>query len=362
MTHLSDGEGPAGPLTLCIVNYQGESSLPATLRAATAQRELIAQVLLVDNGSTDRSLELARRDFPDVEALALPENRGPGAARNAGFRAAAHDQILFADNDVELAPGCAGTLLRALQSDPRALAAMPRVLYGNDRSRVQYEGAGCHYLGAMTLYGGDAPLAGRASGVREINSLVTACFLIDRGRWRGGPLFDEAFFMYFEDHDLGVRARVAGHVLLSVPEALCYHGRGTAGLALRSTGAYHPFRVVCTIRNRWQVLLKNYAARTLLVLAPALLAYEVAQMAAVARKGWGRHWLRALGWILAHLPDLAERRRLVQRTRLIPDREILEGGPLPLAPQLTKGRLERAGKEVVNRMVEAYWRIARGYI
>jgi hypothetical protein len=154
-----------------------------------------------------------------------------------------------------------------------------------------------------------------------------------------------------------VRCRIAGHALLSVPAATCLHGGGTEGLSFRPGGDRPPLRVYCLIRNRWRILLQSYAGRTLLLLAPCLLLYELFQLAGAARKGWLGIWLRAAGWVLAHPGVTLRRRRQIQQTRRVGDRALLTGGPLPFAPGLAASQMERAGRALLDRLAVGYWRL-----
>jgi GT2 family glycosyltransferase len=345
------------PVSACVVNYNGERYLEATLTAVRRSRTRFAEILLVDNGSTDRSLELLRECFPEVRVVPLGRNGGPAAARNAGFRAAAHDVVLFIDNDVAPHPDCAARLAAALAQRSDALIAMPRVLYVGRPEVIQYDGADCHFLGLMVMRHAELTVADTPAITEETGSVVTACFLIDRRRWRGGEPFDESFLFNYEDHDFGVRCRIAGHALLSVPGATCLHGRGTEGLSFRPGGDRLPLRVYCLIRNRWRILLQSYAGRTLLLLAPCLLFYELFQLAGAARKGWLGIWLRAAGWVLAHPGVTLRRRRQIQQTRRVGDRALLTGGPLPFAPGLAASQMERAGRALLDRLAVGYWRL-----
>lgn len=345
-----------------MINYNGEAHLRRSLPAAVARADEFAEILLVDNASTDGSLAFVERNFPMVRILRLPDNRGPGAARNAGIRAAVSDRILMLDNDVELLDGCAERLAAALDARPRAAAAAATVLYAGNRGLVQYDGADHHYLGLMILRNADVPLAERRAEVRTTTSLVTCCFMLDRGRLADAVRFDEDFFIYFDDHDFGLQLRELGHEILSVPDALVLHGEGTENLSIRQLGGYSRLRVLCTIRNRWLLILKHYSARTLLLLAPMLLVYEVAQLAVALRKGWGGVWLEAAGWTLRRLPGILAKRRLVQRQRRLPDREILRGGALPLRPELATSRGERLARHLLDRLAIGYWRLVERVI
>jgi len=92
------------PISLCLINYNGAAHLTHSLGAVRRSNLRFAEVILVDNGSTDESRALVEQCYPEVQVLRLVQNDGPGAARNAGLRAARHDLVLFVDNDVALAP------------------------------------------------------------------------------------------------------------------------------------------------------------------------------------------------------------------------------------------------------------------
>jgi hypothetical protein len=115
--------------------------------------------------------------------------------------------------------------------------------------------------------------------------------------------------------------------------------------------------VYCLIRNRWRIVLQSYSARTLLLLAPCLALYEVFQLAGAISKGWLGVWTRAAWWMLTHPGVTLRRRRELQRDRRTADREILLGGPLPFTAGLAAGRVERAARAGLDRLVAGYWRM-----
>ena len=347
------------PVTLCIVNYNGEHYLPRTMEALRRSALRFDEILLVDDASRDRSVALVRQCWPDVTVLEQPINSGPGAARNTGYRTARNDLVFFIDNDVALTPECAGRLQSALVERADAAVAMPRVLYADRPDVIQYEGADCHFLGLMALRREDERAADASAAPSERSSVVTCAFLVHRGRWGPGPPFDPTFIFNYEDHEFGVRTRIKGLAVLAVPSATVLHGEGTAGLSFRQGRERSAIRVYCLIRNRWRILLQSFQVRTLLVIAPALAAYEAVQLAGVVKKGWLGIWIRAAGWMVANPRTIAERRREVQRGRRAPDRSFLVGGALPFAPGLAVGGLERIARRALDRFVVGYWRLAR---
>ena len=343
------------PLTLCMVNFNGERYLEETLGSVLNQEDGFKEILLIDNASQDRSLEIVASRFPSVRLIKLNENRGPAVARNAGYKMATCDRILFMDNDVSLSPNCPDILTRALNDNARAAVAMPRVLYAHNNNLIQYDGADCHFLGLMTLHNVNQPLSSSTSETTKMSSIVTACFLIDRERWGKDDPFDETFLFNYEDHDFGVRTRTLGHEILSVPSALCYHREGTVGLSFRGKGNYSKVRAYCLIRNRWQVILKNYELKTLIILSPILFFYELFQLMGIIGKGWFVEWLRALLWVAFHPIHIFRKRQLVQKERKTPDREILQNGPIPFREDVIKSPLERLVKNYMDRIAKVYW-------
>ncbi len=341
--------------SLCIVNYNGAAFLRPTLEAAVTRRDRFHEILLVDNGSDDESLVIAG-EFAGVRVIALDENRGASAVRNAALRHAGSDLVLLLDSDVRLAPECADTLVAALTARNAAIA-MPRVLYESAPGTVQYAGADWHFIGLQIIEPRDLPDAELSNRIRGIGSVITACCLVDRTKVGSAP-FDEDFFIYLEDHDFGVRARMHGYEVLSVPAARCFHNEGTPGLSIRALGTYSSRRVFCLIRNRWQFIAKNYAGRTLLVLAPLFAFYEAAQFGMVLRKGWFGEWVRALGWMGRHAPRVLARRRELQSARVATDAELMRGGEIPFREELTAGSIERKAQATLNGVVTAYWRFA----
>ena len=349
-------------LTLCLVNRNGVRHLPASLPRIVACREHLDEAILADDASTDASVAEVRAALPDVRVVALDRNRGPGAARNAGLAAARHDRILFVDNDVQLEKDAIVGLMAALDERPRAVVAVPRVLHASASERIQFEGADAHFLGLQRLACAERAAADCATETSLRTSLVTACFLLDRARWRahGSPgLFDESFFFNYEDHDLGLRISLLGGEILSVPRAHVLHGTGTEGLSFRAGSPYPTERVRFLIRNRWQILFKNFEARTLRACAPALALYEVLQLAAAMRRGWLGAWIAALGDLRRGRLRLLAERRVIQAARRVPDHAILCGGPAPFSAGLAHSRFERRAQASFDRFGDAVWKRAR---
>ncbi|MCC6683353.1 MAG: glycosyltransferase family 2 protein [Phycisphaeraceae bacterium] len=349
-----------GAISVCVINYNGAGYLPRTLEAVAQLGDLVVELFVADDGSTDGSVALVRRDYPHVRVVEHQHNRGVSACRNSALGAATQDRVLLIDNDVRPLPGCVELLHAALDAHPAALCAMPAIIYEDEPDMVQYVGAESHFLGVPALGSPDSAAAQLDTQVQTCSSLITCAVLVDKARWADRPWFDEDFFLYLEDHELGLRVALSGFELLTVPEARCLHGAGTVDISIRQTGRFTPRRVRQTMLNRWQVIIKLYQIRTMLRFAPALLAFEIFQFLGAIYKGWLGHWLWAVAALLGRLPRLMRKRRAFGKQRQRPDLDVLTGGPFPYNKAMHSGRLERAAQRLLDAIVRCNWHLTGG--
>ncbi len=335
---------PPASLSVVVVNHNGAATLRpvfAAVRALTGVRA--GEVLLADNASTDDSTTLVRAAFPEVRIVALPDNRGPNPARNAGLREATGDLVLVLDNDIVPAPDYAARLAAVFQQDPRAGAATGRIRLGDPAGPVQYNGLMLHYAGEIALRPPDEP------GTVRVPCTAAGAVLLDRRAALAVGGFDEAFVFGWEDGDLTYRLSLAGYPCYRVAEAEACHlrrGRGTAWIRLQT-------------RNRWWFLMKNYERRTFWLALPAVLALQAGAGCVCVARGRGGAFLRGTWEALVSVPALRARRRAVQRLRRVPDIDLLQGDRLDLPGGLGATGLGRRLNAAVNSVLRAYWRLIR---
>jgi len=361
-------------VTVVVCNYNGEEHLPPCLTALRGMRGEVTETIVVDNASTDGSRELVARDFPEVRVLALEENDGPSAARNAGMRAASTPLVLALDNDVVVGEDTLERLLAA-REESGAVLLEPRSVLDSEPERVHYDAGELHYCGLIALRNFYRPIsevtaevtaevAADAEGpaVVEVGCAVALCLLVDRERVLELGGYDERYFILFEDNDLSYRLRAAGERIASVPGAVVRHRAGTAGISFREGPSYPSRRVFLHARNRWLLLAKNHAAATLLLSAPGLVLYELVSFAFALGSGHPIAWLHGKLAALAQVPGLLAERRRVQRGRRVPDRELLVGGPLTVTPAVAASAAKRGLLRGTNAGLEFAWRIARSLL
>jgi GT2 family glycosyltransferase len=229
---------------------------------------------------------------------------------------------------------------------------------------VQADGAAIHFLGTMILRHGYQPVATTTTERSVVGGCIGACMLVDRVEVLAAGGFEELYFFYFEDLEFSLRLRAMGHRFLCEPHAEVLHerGAGTPGLSFRGAGAYPLRRARLTMRNRLLTILIHYRLRTLLLLLPALLLYEIATLCVAARRGWLRPWAEAWLWQIRNGRVIAARRRRMRDLRREPDRNLLVGGRLPLAPGVMDKPLERRLVGLLSCIFDGYWCLARRWV
>lgn len=224
-----------------IVSYNVRDDLDACLASLSCARAdtYSLRITIVDNGSSDGTLDMLRARWPFVKVIAADENLGFGRANNLGAARTAGDYILLLNPDTLVPPDAIGTLLKALAAEPSAAAAGPKLLDRDLRPELSF-GWPVSLAGEwrqrrlMRAYSRGESWAStrvddwtRRPGPRDW--LSAACLLVRREDFEAAGGFDERFFMYYEDVDLCVRLRQRGRLVLFEPGATVRHMRGRSG-------------------------------------------------------------------------------------------------------------------------------------
>ncbi|GBU16726.1 MULTISPECIES: glycosyltransferase family 2 protein [Methylobacterium] len=275
-------------VAVVIPNWNGERWLRPCLDSLRRQTFRDFHVVVVDNGSVDGSLALLRESYPEVQVVANPTNLGFAAAMNIGIRACEEPLVAALNNDTEAHPEWLAALVAEIDRQPPEVGFLAsKILDFSDRTVIDSVGDGYCRLGLSYKIGAGSRDTGQFREPFEVLSACAAASLYRREMLDAIGLFDEDFFAYMEDVDLGIRARLAGYRCFAVPEAIVYHvGSATSG------GPASPFAIRLTTRNLFALILKTLP----LWMVPGVLALALASQGAVLAKSLltGRPaWLRA---------------------------------------------------------------------
>jgi GT2 family glycosyltransferase len=302
-------------VSVVIVTWNGRRFLEPCLAALAAQEGVRAETILVDNASTDGTIEFVREAFPWVRVVALEKNVGFTGGNNAGARAARGRLLAFLNNDTVPDGRWLSTLQRGLDEAAGFALAASRIVYMHDPGVIDSAGDGMlRWGGAFKRHHGgrveDAPDSG------EVFGACGAAFLIPKAVFDELGGFDEDFFASHEDVDLSYRARLRGYRCRYVADAVVRH-HGSATL-----GRVSPFAVFHGQRNLEWVYLKNTPTSLLWRTLPGHVLYDLAAAVHFVRSGRGIAFARAKMAALAGLPRMLRKRRVVQRARRVSARAI----------------------------------------
>lgn len=301
--------GPS--VTAVVLAYGDEPWLTDCIDALEASTGLARlDIVLVDNGVTgDKVAGLAGRER--VTVLRPGRNLGFAGGCNLGADQATGDVIVFVNSDAVVAPDALAHLAAAAL-EPGVGIATGSIRLGHAPDRLNSGGNEVHLLGVgwAGAFGEPAADHGRR---RTVASASGAGMAMARPTWQRIGGFRDRYFAYHEDAELSLRCWQRGLPVVFVPEATVVH---------HYEFSRNPNKLYLLERNRGIFVLTLYETRTLLLLAPFLLLFEVAVLAAALRDGWGGRKMAGWAWLVRHRRWVRQVRREVQSTRTVGDADL----------------------------------------
>ncbi|MCE9627531.1 MAG: glycosyltransferase family 2 protein [Candidatus Eisenbacteria bacterium] len=240
--------------------------------------------MVVDNASSDGSAAMVRDEFPQVELLALAENKRFAGGNNVGLARAldqGSDAVMLLNNDVMADPDLLVKLLAALDERPDAGAFAPLIYFAPPSNRIWYAGGRCEpWLAHSSHRAIRESDHGQFRVLEPTGYLTGCCLLATSAAWRKvGPL-DESYFIYAEDADWSLRARAAGFTLLFVPTARLWHR-----VSASSGGAMNPWKIYQRLRANLTLWSRHARGLARITWLPAMLAQQAALMVLLVARG-----------------------------------------------------------------------------
>lgn len=350
-TPSSKSPVPGGrSLSAVITNFNGLQTLPKTIDSLLNYPMFLDEVIVVDDGSTDESVSWLRRRHPGVRVVEMGKNSANMAkVRNAGIRAARGSHVFLLDNDIELIEGCLENLFEVMLADPKVFCVTPRLVHDDDRTTIYMDGNGMHFL-AM----GTGPRRGASINDVGVLAPMPTCgcgiMLLDVALCREIGLFDEGYALgWADDGEFQLRGAMYGYKALHVSAAMCTHEAKQHG-ARRGFGQFH---------NRIRVLCTFYRARTLLLLAPSLILFELLLILGSVVGGFAGAYVKAVRKSWAARANLLATRREMQSRRKVSDPELFWDGAMELPGAVKPRPMTRLLVRVFEVAVNANWRLVR---
>jgi GT2 family glycosyltransferase len=317
-------------ITVIIVNWNAGAYIERCLSCLQQQTLLPARIIVVDNNSTDGSLDRIEAYFKDIEIIRLGENTGFAAANNLAVKAAnGSEWIALLNPDAFPEPDWLSRLSTAAQEFPVYTCFASRTIMADAPDLLDGAGDMYHVSGLALRRGYGCPADRRYSAVEEIFSACAAAALYRRDVFLDVGGFDEDYFCYLEDVDLGFRLRLAGHRCLYVPDAVVYH----AGSVI--TGKRSDFYVYHSQRNLIWTFVKDMPTPLLLLCLPQHLMLNFASVCWFSLKGQAKVILKAIWDALRGMKLIWLKRNKIQAKRTV--------SSLALMKVMSKGFPKRCG-------------------
>jgi len=297
--------------SVIIPNWNGRALLKISLDSLGRQTYRDFEIIVVDNGSEDDSVELVRTYYSDVRLIRFPANKGFCRAVNAGVESAAGKYIALLNNDVEAGPAWLGELVKALSQNPEVGSCASKMLNFFQRSRIDNAGDRLAFYGYAE--GNNEIDSGQYDRPRYLFSVCAGAALYRKEMLMAIGLFDEDFFAYCEDIDLGLRAQLTGFKCLFVPTAIVYHMHHATSDRIPAKRFYW------IQRNIVFVHLKNMPFKMLLKKLPSFFIFHIiVSILYFARTRDIRTVIAIYRDILIRMPVTLKKRRAIQKNIKVP--------------------------------------------
>ncbi|MEC7641594.1 MAG: glycosyltransferase family 2 protein [Nitrospinota bacterium] len=303
-------------VSIIVPNWNGIRFVGMCLESLAKSRFDGAEVIVVDNGSSDGSRELIEEQYPWVLLIKLPDNMGFARACNEGIRASKAEYIVLLNNDIEVDPDWLQELYEGMERHPECGMGTTKMMFLHDREAFYNTGDLFH---AWSCGGG------RGQGEKDVGQydreeyVFGACAgagIYRRELFQTIGLFDEDFFIFAEDVDLNLRSQLRGLKSIYLPHAKVYHiGTATVGL-------YSDRYVYLCKRNDIFVLVKNYSLALYRKYFLSIFRHQWKDIRYFTSRGQGWVLFKSKCGVLKMLLKMLIRRYRIQCLRSVPDSEI----------------------------------------
>lgn len=297
-------------------------------------------IVVVDNDAAPGPVQ-AVRGMPGVRVLSPGRNLGYAGGCNVAARHCTGEVLVFVNSDALVRPGTLSALVRRV-AEPGVGLACASIRLADDPESLNTAGNPVHYL-MFSWVGGLGEAAADHQEVTEVASITGVTFAVRREVWEALDGFDADYVAYCEDVYLSMRAWQAGYRVVHEPAAVVLHHYDFA----RNSAKFYLLE-----RNRLMNLMLLPERRTRRLVALPALVVEGGVLLVAVRDGWARDKVEGWRWLATHRRSLADRRRVIQAARRVPDRELsrLLRGPLDPPTGLGPGV-----PEPVSRALARYW-------
>ena len=311
-------------VAVLVINYNGKHFLKACLESLEKQTYKNYEVYIVDNASTDGSIEYVKQHFPWVKTIVFSENLGFAKAYNEATRIVNADYAVFLNNDTKVDANWLSELVKGALEDESVVAVGSKILFYAQPGILQHAGAQLALTGGGIDVGQYEKDDGKYDKRRFVGAVCGAAMLVRKDRFLSLGGFDDDFFAYFEDTDFCWRVWLHGYKVIYVPTSVVYHKFGGSWGPLES-----PRRIFLAQKNQAMSMIKNFELRNLVQGLILLLVYSgVKTLVFLRHKSYRSVFamISASHLVLQNLRKVVCKRFVVQNSRVVSDKFLIDKG------------------------------------
>ncbi|WP_417609090.1 glycosyltransferase family 2 protein [Owenweeksia hongkongensis] len=240
---------PQHKIAVAILNWNGAALLRRFLPSVIEHSQAVAQVYVIDNASSDESLEVLKNEFPQVELIVLPENYGYAGGYNKGLNYIKENYVVLLNSDVEVTANWLPPMLSQFESNPKLAALQPKIKDLNNRDLFEYAGAAGGHIDVLgypfcrgRLFDTLEEDKGQYDSYEKVFWASGACLMVDINKFRKAGGLNESLFAHMEEIDLCWRMQLHGFEIGCEPASTVYHLGGGTLNKLSSKKTYLNFR------------------------------------------------------------------------------------------------------------------------
>lgn len=319
---MNDSDYPM--VSVIITNYNGEIHLQECLNSLMDIKYSNYEIILLDNASTDNSIELARRVYPEIRIIPLNKNYGFAEGTNKGAREARGEFIVFLNNDTKVHEKWLIELINAATLYGEDNIYSSKVLFYDSPHEINTIGGIITPMGSGLDINFGKPDLDEYNKMQFIGSPSGCSMLLKKSLFKKMGGFDKDYFAYLEDVDFGWRCWLDGHKTYYVPTSIVYHKYGATGGKMDS-----PFRVFHVQKNRLSNILKNFSMGNIVSGLIISIGFDIIRIFSFFLRG-NFELISAVFkgnyYFIKNIHKTLEKRKFIQKNRKISDSKMVEMG------------------------------------
>lgn len=301
-------------VSIIVLNWNGKGFLKDCLDSLKKVTYPNLEVIIVDNNSTDGSQAFIKKQYPTFTLIENKKNYGFAKGNNIGWKVAHGDYVLFLNNDTVVTPDFLQPLLADFKKNPKIGCLQPQMRVMKEKKLLDSVGSFMTFTGFLYHFGFRKNCSLETyNRQREIFSAKGACIIFPRGVLQKVGVFDEDFFIFFEETDLCFRVWLAGYTVVYEPKSVIYHFVG--GDTTASDSYQYEKRIYLIFKNMNCSYIKNFGALNIITIYPIFILVQIGVLAhslVTFRFTVVKAIFRAYWWNIVHFKSTLKKRNVVQ--------------------------------------------------